>query len=167
MVTPCWLRQSTSNIWGNTNPQTHSDTQTDPANSLPVAELADIFFMFSLTMRGSHFAPWCMNQIYDVHYGCYYSAHAGRAVKHPYEAPDEPSAPRTHLQPAFFYEPPCQASRTDCDLSTFIPTTAKDRVGKRVSVWETEREEKERARGREEDREDKPKHFLFWFWLMN
>jgi len=120
-----------------------------------------------MTMRGSHFAPWCMNQIYDVHYGCYYSAHTGRAVKHHYEAPDEPYAARTHLQNAFFYKLPCQASRTDCDLSTFIPTTAKNRVGKRVSVWETEQEEKERVRGRKEDREDKPKHFLFWFWLMN
>lgn len=107
--------------------------------------------MFSLTKRGSHFAPWCMNQIYDVHYGCHYSAHTGRAVKHHYEAPDEPSAPRTHLQNAFFLRAPVPGFQDRLWSINIYSHHSQEQSGKEslcVRDWARGERESERPRGR-------------------
>lgn len=104
------LQQSTSNIWGNTNPRPTHTKHLQTHKLIPQIALRLLSWQTCslLTMRGSHFAPWSMNQIYDVHYVCYYSAHAGWAVKQLYEAPDEASMPRTHThlqKPLFLWAP--------------------------------------------------------------
>ncbi len=101
-------------------------------------------------MRGSHFAPWCMNQIYDVHYGCYYSAHAGRAVKHPYEAPDEPSVPHTHLQTAFFMSPRARLPGQTVIYQHSFPPQSRTEWKESLCVrdWTRGERESERPRGR-------------------
>lgn len=102
-------------------------------------------------MRGSHFAPWCMNQIYDVHNGCYYSAHAGRAVKHPYEVPDEPSTPCTHLQTVFFLWPPVPGFQDRLWSINIYSHHNQEQSGKEslcVRDWAWGERESERLRGR-------------------